>query len=37
MQPSVLVKPITPPLAAKDKTAAAKKLGGEFDDGNPFK
>jgi hypothetical protein len=36
MQPSVLVRPISPPLTAKEKTVAAKKFGDEFGDAPPF-
>jgi hypothetical protein len=37
MQPSVLIRPISPPIAAAHKAAAAKKLGGtDFDDETPY-
>jgi hypothetical protein len=36
MQPAVLVRPISPPIAAKEKAAAAKRLGDEMDDSIPF-
>jgi hypothetical protein len=37
MQPSVLIRPISPPIAAAHKAAAAKKLGGtDFDDEIPY-
>jgi hypothetical protein len=37
MQPSVLIRPISPPIAAAAKAAAAKKLGGtDFDDEIPY-
>jgi hypothetical protein len=36
MQPAVLVRPISPPIAAKEKAAAAKKLGDELSDEVPY-